>query len=240
MLLFKEKYSIINLDFFVTFIQMQSTPLRLEKVTCCFSLKGEKMKKGFRAIFLIMLVLLLVGSLISTKHKMKARQQLQKLLLANAEHYIAIRDGQERDKELAQSPLYGLKSHPSFVKLEERNAISFEDFVSSVENFLPSNKLGEVTTYREGYEILKEHEDAFYYIPTQHNLDPRYIFCLAIWTSGYGSSEFAYLENDIFGLGEIQPSIPFALIKYCSLLEDDEQYFQEPEVLELIQEIFPE
>ena len=109
-----------------------------------------------------------------------------------------------------------------------------EEFVSSVRRFVPLYSKGEASSSMVGYQkIFRHYAEDFYDIPTQMGLDPKYVLSFACWVTGYGSSEDAFMYNDIFGVGHPFASVPDAIRAFCrfSLVEEEE-------VLELVSEIF--
>lgn len=84
-----------------------------------------------------------------------------------------------------------------------------ETFVSLVKNYTVPNGKSSVTgrTYVWGYEtFFVANVENFFDISVRYGMDPRFIFCIGIHESGYGTSKIALEKGNFFGWGAYDSS----------------------------------
>ena len=108
-------------------------------------------------------------------------------------------------------------------------SISHDKFINCVENFTPPYGMGECLQYQEGYDkFFRSYADEFYYISLAMNLDPRYVFCLGLQETYYGTSTLANSKNNIFCIdsisyginGKTYDSVPYSIFDVCYILHE--------------------
>jgi len=82
------------------------------------------------------------------------------------------------------------------------NDITKEEFVNTVKSYSVPSGSGSYGTYKWGYEkYFIPNAENFYNIATKYGLDPRFIFCIGIHESGFGTSKIANEKGNFFGWG---------------------------------------
>lgn len=80
------------------------------------------------------------------------------------------------------------------------NDITKDEFISTVKNYIVPSGSGKYGTYKWGYErYFIPNSENFYDIATSYGLDPRFIFCIGIHESGFGTSAIANEKGNFFG-----------------------------------------
>lgn len=83
------------------------------------------------------------------------------------------------------------------------NSITREEFIQMVEEYTPPKATGNSgRSFRECYNnYFVANARNFYDICTSNNIDPRFIFCIGIHESAYGTSDIANSKGNFFGWG---------------------------------------
>lgn len=82
-----------------------------------------------------------------------------------------------------------------------------EDFVKIVKNFTPRNTKLSKRSVRDCYKkYFVKNAENFFDICIKYNIDPRFIFCIGIHESGYGTSNIANSKGNFFGWGAYDSS----------------------------------
>lgn len=80
------------------------------------------------------------------------------------------------------------------------NDITKDEFISTVKNYIVPSGSGKYGTYKWGYErYFIPNAENFYDIATSYGLDPRFIFCIGIHESEFGTSAIANEKGNFFG-----------------------------------------
>lgn len=80
------------------------------------------------------------------------------------------------------------------------NDITKDEFINTVKNYIVPSGSGKYGTYKWGYErYFIPNAENFYDIATSYGLDPRFIFCIGIHESGFGTSAIANEKGNFFG-----------------------------------------
>lgn len=80
------------------------------------------------------------------------------------------------------------------------NDITKDEFINIVKNYSVPSGSGKYGTYKWGYErYFIPNAENFYDIATSYGLDPRFIFCIGIHESGFGTSAIANEKGNFFG-----------------------------------------
>ena len=82
-----------------------------------------------------------------------------------------------------------------------------ETFVKLVENYIPPNSTHNGRAYSWGYtRFFESNAENFFDISTKYGMDPRFIFCIGIHESAYGTSKIALEKGNFFGWGAYDSS----------------------------------
>ncbi len=88
------------------------------------------------------------------------------------------------------------------------NSVSRQEFIELVEAYTPPNATGNAgRSYRTCYnKYFVANAGNFYDICTKNGIDPRFIFCIGIHESAYGTSNIANEKGNFFGWGAYDSS----------------------------------
>lgn len=89
----------------------------------------------------------------------------------------------------------------------DKPPFTLEEFVEWVKNYTPPNNSHDGRSYREYYiKHFVANAENYYNIATKYGLDPRFIFCIGIHESAYGTSNISYMKGNFWGWGAYDSS----------------------------------
>ena len=101
------------------------------------------------------------------------------------------------------------------------NSITKEEFIEIVENYVPPDATGNGgRSFRECYnKYFVANAENFYDICTENGMDPRFIFCIGIHESAYGTSNIANTKGNFFGWGAYDSSPGESAVTFYDMSE---------------------
>lgn len=101
------------------------------------------------------------------------------------------------------------------------NSITREEFIRMVEDYTPPNATGNSgRSFRECYnKYFVANAGNFYDICTKNGIDPRFVFCIGIHESAYGTSDIANSKLNFFGFGAYDDSPGESAVTFVDMSE---------------------
>ena len=159
---------------------------------------------------------------------MKGEKQMKKMLLLFIIMSLALSNVASAHDLLDLLPVEEDTVSTVHSALWSEGSISHDQFIDCVESFSPPVSMGEWCLCQEGYEkFFRTYSSEFYYISLSMCLDPRYVVCLGIVESYFGTTNIANFKNNLFGVGATDfnedfaydyTSVPYSIFDLCSLL----------------------